>query len=353
MAERKVRIGFCGVGSMGQMAHLRNYVAEDGCEVVALAELRKNTGAEVARRYRIPNVYTDASEMLEKETLDAVVASQPFTRHGILVPELLKAGIPIFTEKPLANSIEVGQRIVDAVAASGTFVMVGYHKRSDPATVYARQEIEALKASGELGALRFVRLLMPPGDWIAAGFTGLVREEEAALPALDWDPPASDMDQTTFKAYTSFVNYYIHQVNLMRHLLGEPYQVAYAEPSGALFVGRSASGVACTIEMNTYRTTTDWQEHALVCFERGWIRIDYPAPLACNRPGQVEIYRDPGDGVTPLRVSPTLPWVHAMRQQARHFLAAVRGEMAPLTTAAEALEDLKIAREYIRLQRGA
>ena len=32
----KVRIGFIGVGSMGQMAHLVNYVTIEDCEVAAL-----------------------------------------------------------------------------------------------------------------------------------------------------------------------------------------------------------------------------------------------------------------------------------------------------------------------------
>ena len=39
------------------------------------------------------------AEMLANEKVDGIVASQPFTRHGILVPELAKAGVPIFTEK--------------------------------------------------------------------------------------------------------------------------------------------------------------------------------------------------------------------------------------------------------------
>jgi predicted dehydrogenase len=265
---------------------------------------------------------------------------------------LLKAGVPIFTEKPLAASVAVGEDIVNCVAESGTFMMVGYHKRSDPATMYAKQTIDALKESGELGALRYVRILMPAGDWVAQGFAEMIREEEAELPSLERDPGPSDMDEATYKEYMVFVNYYIHQVNLMRHLLGEAYEPSYAEPSGVLFAGQSESGIACTIEMSPYQTTIDWQEHALVCFEKGWVRIDLPAPLACNRPGRVTIYRDPGKGATPVREEPTLPWVHAMRQQARNFVAAVKGEMEPLTTAGEALEDLKVAREYIRLKTG-
>ncbi len=49
---------------------------------------------------------------------------------------------------------------------------------------------------------------------------------------------------------------------------------------------------------------------------------------------------------------PTLPWIHAMRQQAINFIRAVKGEIKPLCDAPEALEDLKVARQYIRLQRG-
>ena len=160
------------------------------------------------------------------------------------------------------------------------------------------------------------------------------------------------MDEETQKKYSSFVNYYIHQVNLMRYLLGEPYQVTYADPSGVLLAGQSESGVACTIEMTPYRTSVDWQESALVCFQRGYINIDLPAPLASNRPGRVEILRDPGNGVTPETVVPQLPWIHAMRQQAINFLSAIKGEADPPCQAEEALEDLKVAREYIRLLTG-
>jgi hypothetical protein len=101
--------------------------------------------------------------------------------------------------------------------------------------------------------------------------------------------------------------------------------------------------------MSPYRTTVDWQESALVCFERGYIKIDLPAPLASNRPGRVEIMRDPGEGQMPMTTEPRLPWIHAMRQQAMNFVAAIRGERKPPCEAGEALEDLYVARQYIRL----
>ena len=343
----KMRIGFVGVGFMGQCAHLRNYAVLPDCEVVAIAELRQELARSVAARYGVPRVYRNHEEMLAKEELDSIVASQPYHRHGVLVPELLGANVPVFTEKPLARSVEAGRQIVSALEESGGRYLVGYHKRSDPATMYAKNEIERCKTSGELGPLRYVRILMPAGDWIAQGHTHLLQTDED-VPALSVDPPPADMDEQTARDYDGFVNYYIHQVNLMRHLLGEDYAVSYADPSGVLLAVQSESGVAGTIEMSPYRTTVDWQEQALVAFERGYIKIDLPAPLACNRPGKVTIFRDPGDGASAETVVPQLPWVHAMRQQAINFVRAIQGQDTPLCEAAEALKDLQTAREYIR-----
>ncbi len=344
----RVRIGFVGVGGMGQAAHLRNYAAIPDCEVVAIAELRPGLRERVAARYGVPRTYEDHKEMLAAEEVDGIVASQPFSRHAVLVPELLEAGKPLFTEKPLAVSVEAGEEIVEAVARSGTWHMVGYHKRSDPATICAKAEIDRLKASGELGALRYIRILIPPGDWIAGGFSELIQTDES-VPSLETEPPPEDMDDETHGDYVAFVNYYIHQVNLMRHLLGEPYTVTHADPSGVVMVVKGASGVAGVMEMAPYENTIDWQESALVGFERGCVRLDLPAPLAHNRPGKVTIMRDPGKGAVPETVVPQLPWVHAMRRQAENFLKAIRGEAKPPCEAAEALEDLKVAREYIRL----
>jgi predicted dehydrogenase len=161
------------------------------------------------------------------------------------------------------------------------------------------------------------------------------------------------MDEATYNDYQIFVNYYIHQVNLIRYFLGEPYRATYADPTGVVMGGLSESGIPVTLEMTPYSTTLDWQEHALVCFEKGWVRVDLPAPLAQSRAGKLTIMRDPGEGAPPVIEEKQMPWIHAMRQQAMNFLAAVKGEREPMCTAAEALADMKVARAYMDLKRHA
>lgn len=133
-----MRIGFVGAGAMGQCAHLRNYASLEGCQVVALAEPRRELARRVAARYGVERVYDDAEAMIEAESLNGLVAPLPFDRHGIVVEPLYRHGLPIFTEKPLAASVEVGERLLTALARGGSWHMVGYHKRCDPAVVWLR-----------------------------------------------------------------------------------------------------------------------------------------------------------------------------------------------------------------------
>lgn len=328
---------------MGQAAHLRNYITIPECEVAAIAEPRPILRDAVARKYGIDKTYATGEEMIAAEELDGIVAIQQFAFHGTIIPPLYAAGVPVFTEKPLAISLPVAERMLSALAESGTWQMVGYHRRSDPATMYAKDEIDRLKTTKELGALKYVRISVSLGDWVAGGFRDVIRTDEP-VPLIEPDVPrGSD------KAFKHLMNSYSHQINLLRHLLGEPYTVGYADPSGVVLAGSSQSGVPGVIEFSPYKTTLDWQETAFVAFERGWIKIALPPPVALNRPGQVEIFRDPGDGQAPEHITPTLPSTHAMYQQAVNFIRAIKGEAEPPCTAQEAMLDLVNARQYMNL----
>jgi predicted dehydrogenase len=332
---------------MGQAAHLANYAVLQECEVVAVSDLRYGLAQKVAKHYGVAHAYPDFKPMYAGEQLDGVVAAQQFETHGQLIPELLALGVPVITEKPIGRSVEAGRKVADAAKSTKTPLYVGYHKRSDPATVYAKKTVEDLSKSGELGKLKYVRVTMPPGDWVANGFAALVDTDEP-YPQLERDPAPAGMDAKTADRYNAFVNYYIHQVNLLRHLLGEDYKVTYADPREVVLGAVSASGVSATIEMAPYETTIDWHEQALICFEKGYVKVELPAPLASNRPGRVTVFRDLGQGDAGFS-SPSLPLIHAMRQQARHFVQALAGEPTPLCGPEDAVKDLETAREYLEL----
>src|SRR5919204_1392128 len=162
----KVRIGFVGAGFMGQLAHIRSYaLLGEECELVALAEPRQRTAELVAARYGIPRVYPDHHALLESEQLDGIVASQRFTHHATLLPELYPHVPFLFTEKPLALGAATGDRLVQLAREAGCVHMLGYQRRCDPATREAKRTADEWKASEEMGALRYLRVCFSDGDW--------------------------------------------------------------------------------------------------------------------------------------------------------------------------------------------
>ncbi len=339
-----ISLGFVGVGQMGQAAHLRSYAGIEGCRVAAVAEPRRGLASAVADRYGIPSTYSTAAEMLEAEDLDGIVAIQPFDRHGQILPELYLSGLPVFTEKPLAVSTAVGKQLLAQLATTEARHMVGYHKRCDPASDAARNKIAEFRRSGELGKVQYIRATMPPGDWIRGGLDGIVRSDEL--------PPVSAPDDSPPGSYVEFVNFYIHQVNLIRFLLDESFDVTYLSPGGVVLNGLSQSRIDVVLEMAPWSDEIGWNESVIVCFERGWIRLDLPAPLAIHEAGTVTVH-GVGRGVEVNQDFRTeFGPVHAMLAQARRFVAVIRGEAQPPTDAADALLDLQIADQYLALQNG-
>jgi predicted dehydrogenase len=344
----KVRIGFVGAGFMGQLAHIRSYaLLPQECELIALAEPRQRTAQLVAERYGISHVYRDHRELLESEQLDGIVAAQRYTHHAALLPELYPHVRHLFTEKPLALSAETGDRLAALARREGCVHMLGYQRRSDPATVEAKRTVDAWKASAELGRLRYLRMCFTDGDW-TGNAQGLidVGEQPPPFPAEE-PPPEFAEDDDALWALSTGVDELVHPLNLLRHFVGEPYRLVFAHVSGRLYAFESESGVPMTIEVSPYRVSVGYDEELLVAFEHGYVRL-CPAPsLAVNRAGRVEIYADAGDGL-PQRVAPELTWIDPQQAQAANFLRVCRGEAPPPTHAAEAAVDLHLVADIVR-----
>ena len=344
----KVRIGFVGAGFMGQLAHIRSYaLLDEGCELVALAEPRPRTAELVAVRYGIGRVYRDHRELLESEELDGIVAAQPYLHHATLLPELYPRVRHLFTEKPLALGAEEADRLARLAAEHACIHMVGYQRRSDPATREAKRTVDAWRATGEVGALRYLRICFSDGDWTANARAALIDTGEEPPRFAAEDPPAEiAADDDALWALSTAADQLVHPLNLIRHFLGERYGLVFVHASGRLLVFESESGVPATIEVTPYRLSVGYDEELLVSFEHGYVRLR-PAPsLALNRSGTLEIYRDAG--TVPERIEPQLPWTAPQQAQAADFLRVCRGEAAPPTDAAEAAEDLHLVRDIVR-----
>ena len=142
-----VRIGMIGPGGMGKAHIERIHSVIAGGRVVAVTDVNPDNAQAVAER--IGGVaFPDSASLINSPDVDAVMITSFGPAHEADVLECIKAGKPVFCEKPLTPSADGALRIMDAEQAAGRkLVTVGFMRRFDK----SYREMKALLDSGEIG----------------------------------------------------------------------------------------------------------------------------------------------------------------------------------------------------------
>jgi predicted dehydrogenase len=129
-----IRVLVAGCGNMGA-SHARAYHRMPGFEIVGLVSRgpasRERLSAELGG---LPE-FSDYDAALAATTPDAVSINTYPETHGPYARAALEAGCHVFCEKPLAETVEEAQSIVDAARARGRKLVIGYILRVHPAWV--------------------------------------------------------------------------------------------------------------------------------------------------------------------------------------------------------------------------
>ena len=348
-----VRLGFVGAGFMGQLAHLEHYWKQPEVALAALAEGRSATAKLVARTYGIEHVYRDHRQLLAEAEVDAVVAILPFALNAQVVEDCLLAGKHVLTEKPATCTAAKARELAALAAERGLIYYVGYMKRADPGVRWAQQQIAQWQADGAYGPLLSVRLWCAHGNWTWFGDPALNAGDAPMAYPFETEAPVPWMTDTSWKRHESWINYYSHQTNLARFLVGADYELATVRR-------RQADGVESYFIQGVYEPggaqlyldfaaeqDPQWDEGFEVKFHRARITGHIPSPLARRQIARIECRRMPAEGEADI-TSPQLECVDGFAAQARHFVAAVRGREQPLSAAMEAVKEVEFSELLIR-----
>lgn len=153
---KSLKIGLIGYGAIGKV-HALGYraipfhygIPADHVQIAAVATSRPETAEAAAREIGAPWCTYDYRELLARAEIDVVDICAPNNLHEEIVIAAAQAGKHIYCEKPLALTVESGERMVAAVAAAGVKSQVTFNFRFFPALERARQ----LVAEGFLGKL--------------------------------------------------------------------------------------------------------------------------------------------------------------------------------------------------------
>jgi predicted dehydrogenase len=102
------------------------------CDIWTEYNLKKAVNLLKKYKHNV-NAYEDYQEMLAKEKdLDAVVIATPDFWHAQHSIDCLKAGLHVYCEKEMSNTLEGARKMVLAAREAGKLLQIGHQRRSHP-----------------------------------------------------------------------------------------------------------------------------------------------------------------------------------------------------------------------------
>ena len=102
----KVKWGFIGCGEVTEKKSGPAFSMIRNSEVVAVMSRKAEKAESYARRNNIPRWYTDAQLLIGDEDVNAVYIATPPSSHATFAIMAMKAGKPVYIEKPMAATYE-------------------------------------------------------------------------------------------------------------------------------------------------------------------------------------------------------------------------------------------------------
>ena len=349
----RIRVGLFGAGLIGQAAHAP-HLADDRerFEFVVVADPSKTVREAVAARHRVP--HTEATLVAALELgLDAVVIAVPDGAHRDAVLTALGAGVHVFVEKPLAESVEDCDAIL--AARGDRVVQVGYMKLYDPAV----ERIVERLADGPAEIVYLSVETTDPDQLPFVDHLGIVVADDVD-PALIAATRASSLqavrralgaepDPAATRAFGAYLGSLVHDVSLSHHVLRSvaieaPLPLvdgAYWDEGRAVSLDwRLSDDGRGHLEHHNLRGVSDYRERLTVYCRDRILELTFPSPYLRHFPTRLVERRTDGSvtglAETEIRVS----YEEAFRNELRAFHASVTTGAPVRSTVERARDDI-------------
>lgn len=159
---KQIRWGFIGCGEVTERKSGPAFSLVDGSSVCAVMSRSSEKARSYAERHNIPRWYTDAQKLIADPDVNAVYIATPPSSHATYAIMAMKAGKPVYIEKPLAASYVDCQRINRVARETKVPCFVAYYRRSLPYFLRVKELVD----SGIIGRVINIqiRFSCPPRD---------------------------------------------------------------------------------------------------------------------------------------------------------------------------------------------
>ncbi len=235
-ASDEVTIGVIGAGGRGYYLTERLYTGNRNVKVVSVCDTYQGNLNRIKDRVQSmgknsPQTTADYQQVLANKDVQMVIIATPEHLHHRMTLDAIKAGKHIYIEKPLAHTIEEGEEILKASAASKGKIQVGTQNRSNSLYGMAKQMI----SQGMIGECHYVRAFwyrnaLPGG---AAAWRYNI-PKDASPENTDWsrflgDAPKREFNKERYYQWRLYWDYsggistdlLVHQTDITNFVLGK------------------------------------------------------------------------------------------------------------------------------------
>lgn len=129
MTASKVKIGVLGVGHLGSY-HVQQLKVIPHAHLTGIFDTDPQQARKITEKYEVP-IFPAFPELLE--AVDAVSIVTPTTTHFEYARKALESGKHVFIEKPITETVEQGEQLIEWVEKTGMKLQVGHIERFNPA----------------------------------------------------------------------------------------------------------------------------------------------------------------------------------------------------------------------------
>lgn len=159
--------GIIGCGNVTEVKSGPAFNKVSGSRLLAVMRRDRALAEDYARRHNVPKVYSEALKLINDDEINAVYVATPPGSHAEYAIATLKAGKPVYIEKPMALNYAECAKINEASEKYGVPVFVAYYRRALPGFLKVKELIE----TGTIGKVLFfqIQLFKPASEDEKAG----------------------------------------------------------------------------------------------------------------------------------------------------------------------------------------
>lgn len=161
----RLGIAVAGAGLIGRR-HVELIRQSRSCELAAIVDPAREASG-LARDCAVP-AYDSLAELFRARRPDGVIAATPNILHAQNGIDCIDNGVPVLIEKPIADSLANGARLVDAAESAQVALLVGHHRRHSRVLATARRIVREGRL-GRLVAVTGSAMFYKPDDYFVSG----------------------------------------------------------------------------------------------------------------------------------------------------------------------------------------